>query len=747
MLSALVGAALIVPAALLTGLALAFLPARGGGGLNERRANGAMTACIAGAIVAVPLTSLLLVPGFGLRRTVSLAAAVLVLGALTLVGEAPARWSGARGSAVLALLFLMVLVGGFPARWDPRVVAGGLYRYAGRAPERYGSTDAWLQGRLRAGAPLYYHEGSEACVIVERSVQSLPGMPDVETDTLSLDGRASASSGTDLRSQVLSGEIPLLLRGATDKVLVIDFMTGVTAGSVLRHPVTSLAVIEREPAVLAAGAWFRELANAPLDDARLTAIDDDPRARLLADRTRYGVIILSSIDPWLPHTGDLVTREGYALLRERLQEGGLLAQRVSLSAAPEGVTRAMLRTFARTFASVGVFQLTPDDLLLVGSDKPVRMDVGGIRSIFATNPAVATDVRRVVAVGPDEVFMTLRLGEDALRRLLGDGPVNDDDRALVTTLAARDLSVHRGDALVAAIDGAWAGFGPLLKDDGATPAEKADFLYTLAKSYLGISADPTRALDLAKELAGMGETARSRWVTGEARLQQKDLDGAVREWEGVLALEPDNVDALFSLGTFYLDGRDYFAADRYLARAAKAPHETPVVLYHYGRNLVQLGRYAQAIDVLRRAREVGAGHESYPLVDYLVGLSDLRLHRNEDAVRSLKDYLDWAYQQSMLTRVEVDAHLKLADALEATGKRFEALQQRRKAEELKQRIDAYGRTQEAAAAQSGSVPTAGPAPTPAPGAAPAPGAVAAPGATPGPSSSVPSTPPAPAHGG
>jgi tetratricopeptide (TPR) repeat protein len=518
-------------------------------------------------------------------------------------------------------------------------------------------------------------------------------------------------------------------------------MTGVTAGSVLRHPVTSLAVIEREPAVLAAGAWFRELANAPLDDARLTAIDDDPRARLLADRTRYGVIILSSIDPWLPHTGDLVTREGYALLRERLQEGGLLAQRVSLSAAPEGVTRAMLRTFARTFASVGVFQLTPDDLLLVGSDKPVRMDVGGIRSIFATNPAVATDVRRVVAVGPDEVFMTLRLGEDALRRLLGDGPVNDDDRALVTTLAARDLSVHRGDALVAAIDGAWAGFGPLLKDDGATPAEKADFLYTLAKSYLGISADPTRALDLAKELAGMGETARSRWVTGEARLQQKDLDGAVREWEGVLALEPDNVDALFSLGTFYLDGRDYFAADRYLARAAKAPHETPVVLYHYGRNLVQLGRYAQAIDVLRRAREVGAGHESYPLVDYLVGLSDLRLHRNEDAVRSLKDYLDWAYQQSMLTRVEVDAHLKLADALEATGKRFEALQQRRKAEELKQRIDAYGRTQEAAAAQSGSVPTAGPAPTPAPGAAPAPGA------TPGPSSPVPSAPPAPAHGG
>jgi len=110
---------------------------------------------------------------------------------------------------------------------------------------------------------------------------------------------------------------------------------------------------------------------------------------------------------------------------------------------------------------------------------------------------------------------------------------------------------------------------------------------------------------------------------------------------------------------------------------------------------------------------VGAGHESYPLVDYLVGLSDLRLHRNEDAIRSFKDYLDWAYQQATLTRVEVDAHLKLADALDASGKRFEALQQRRKAEELRQRIDAYAKTQESAAARTGPAPATGAGPGPA----------------------------------
>jgi spermidine synthase len=736
-LATLVAVLLIAPAAVLAGLALALLPSRLQPSSSQWAAEATLAACAAGALVAGPIAALVLIPGFGLRRTVSLAAALAVMGALTLAGEAPAGRSGARGTAVVALLALMVVVGGFPASWDPRVVVGGLYRYAARAPERNGSTDAWLQGRLGAEAPLFYREGSEACVVVERSIQSLPGMADVETWTLSLDGRASASNGADLRSQVLSGEIPMLLHGPADKVLVIDFMTGVTAGSVLRHPVTSLHVIEREPAVLAAGALFREVANAPLDDARLTAIEDDPRARLLADRTRYGVIILSGIDAWLPHTGDLVTREGYALLRERLQDGGLLAQRVSLSSAPEGATRTMLRTFARTFASVGVFQLTPDDLLLVGSDKPVRLDAGTIRSIVNTNPAVATDIRRVVAVGPNEVFMTLRLGDDALRRLLGDGPTNDDDRDVVALAAARDMSVHRGDALVTEIDGAWSGFGALLTNGGATQEEKAEFLYTLAKSYLGISADPARARDLAKELAGMGETARARWVTGEALLQQKDLDGAVREWEAVLALEPENIDALFSLGTFYLDSRDYFAADRYLARAARSPHETPAVLYHYGRNLVQLGKYAQAIDVLRRAREVGAGHESYPLVDYLVGISQLKLHKDGDAVQSLKDYLDWAYQQSTLTRVEVDAHLKLAEALEGAGKRFEALKERRKAEELKQRIEAYAKSQESAAGS----PASGVSNAPAPAAGPSP-------AVPGPRPAAPAPKSAaPAHGG
>jgi tetratricopeptide (TPR) repeat protein len=390
-------------------------------------------------------------------------------------------------------------------------------------------------------------------------------------------------------------------------------------------------------------------------------------------------------------------------MRRRLQPHGLLAQRLSLAAADEATLKTLLRTFARTFDSVTVFRLTADDLLLIGSEGPLQLNAGWLSNVTSSNAAVANDLKRAVALGPNEIVMALRLGGDALRRLLGDGPVNDDDRSEVQVASVRDLSVHRNTGLVRAIDGAWNGFGPLLDNFGATPQEQADFLYNLAKSLLGLAADPDRALEVSRRLAGMGESARAGWVTGEALLQKKDIEGAVREWESVLAKDPGNLDAMFSLGTFYLDSDDYFEADRYLAQAARLHPEVAVARYHHGRALVYLARHEQAIAELRKARELAGGGQAYPLVDYLVGLSAAKLGRNAESAQALQDYLKWAYEHSsILTRVEVDAHLRLADVYERQGKRFDALRQRQKADQLRGRIEAYARSQQA----SGSEPEA-----------------------------------------
>jgi spermidine synthase len=644
-----------------------------------------------GAGLGAVIGAAALVPAFGLRRTLGLAAALGLLAALAGLRDVPFAKPALRGSVALAGLVVVVLVGGFPASWDPRVVAGGLYRYsAAHEGSRQKSAAEWLETRERGVPPLFYREGENATVMVEQSVQQAAGTPRAETETLTVDGRAVANSGVDVRSQVLSGEIPLLLHGPADSALLVDFTLGVTAGSMLRHPIRSLTVIEREPAVAEPAGLFGALANNPVGDSRLRLVYDDARARLEADTTLYDVIVVASTDPWLPHTAELITREGYGRLKSRLKDGGVVAQRLSLGAASEPVLRSWMRTFQSVFPSTLVFQTTPDDLLLVGSDRPLALKPSWVQNVAGSNAAVAEDLQRVTLLGADEIVLTLRLGAEGLKKLLGDAPVDDDDHQALRVAASRDLTVQRNAPLVASLDDAWSGFGGLLDEVGPTPQARAAYLYRTAKSYLGLASDPVRALDLAKDLDSLGAKNEAHWVRGEALIQQKDIDGALHEWQQVLESDPDNLDALFSLGMYEFDTHDYFDAERYLSRAAKIHGDTAVVRYNHGRTLYQIGKYPEAVAELQQARALARGGETYPLVDYLVGLSEARLKHDKEAETSLRDYLTWAYKQTTLTRVEVDAHLKLAEVLDRKGRRLEAFKERQKADRLKERLVSAG---------------------------------------------------------
>ena len=59
-----------------------------------------------------------------------------------------------------------------------------------------------------------------------------------------MNGKPDASTGSDLPTQILLGQIPLLLKPDAQTVLVIGLGSGITAGSVLRHPVERLDIVE-----------------------------------------------------------------------------------------------------------------------------------------------------------------------------------------------------------------------------------------------------------------------------------------------------------------------------------------------------------------------------------------------------------------------------------------------------------------------------------------------------------------------
>src|SRR5439155_891765 len=323
-------------------------------------------------------------------------------------------------------------LGAYPASWDPRIIDAGLYRYGARSIERFGSVADYLAARQGIDL-LFYHEGKESSVMVERTLRPAEGMPPEEVLTLTVDGKVEATTGNDIRTQVLQGHVPVLVPGPTETV---------------------------------------------------------------------------------------------ALLKDRLNSGGLVSLRVPLGSTGEAELRAVMRSFARVFPSILVFRISDEDLLLLGSAEPLSLDAGWFRNVISSTSDVSHDLHRVTVIGANEILYTFRLAGDGLRKALSEGPVNDDDHAAVEFASARDMTVHGNSALVAALEEAGGSVLPHLKNYGATPVEKADFLYNLAKSYLGIAGDPVRAKEIARELQSLGQTVQARWVMGEALMQQADVDGA-----------------------------------------------------------------------------------------------------------------------------------------------------------------------------------------------------------------------------
>ena len=104
-------------------------------------------------------------------------------------------------------------------------------------------------------------------------------------------------------------------------------------------------------------------------------------------------------------------------MKARQRPGGLVAQRISLSMVNASGAGSILRTFAASFEEMLLFQISPEDLLLIGSSAPLRLDDRRIRRQIAARDAVVGDLSRALSVGPNDLLMALRLGGEALRDL------------------------------------------------------------------------------------------------------------------------------------------------------------------------------------------------------------------------------------------------------------------------------------------------------------------------------------------
>jgi len=586
--------------------------------------------CAAGAFLA----GFVLVPALGLRDTLALAAAVNLLSAALVLVAQRTLAGVARTAAVLPVVAAAALLT-VPLPFDATALTRGSYR----GPELvldFGIEDVPLDG-VPDGEVLFYRDGMNSTV----SVHQEHGVRE-----LRVNGKADASTGGDMSTQILLGQLPLLFGPPAERVAVIGYASGVTAGSVARHPVKQLDVIEIEPAILDAERFFRDANGRPLDDPRVHPVLDDGRAHLAASPGRYDVIISEPSNPWMSGVSNLFTREFFAIARAALRPGGRLLQWVQLYAMPPEELYAILAALRAEFAYVYAFAHGDEepDLLLLATQEPLGRDE--LPHWETLPPGVKHDLRRIGNFSTSDLWSLLRLLPADVDALAQQAPlVNRDDNLHIELATPWLLGAMQGEDTLAPNWLAFAQFRmgvlPLLQQVGEPlPPDRVG---ALALSYLRARHDPTVAaalLEVAAQGGGTPHTLAAALLLGRAfddgseltlETQLQTIDQAVIAAPG--ALEP-----LLIRAELHAEAEQHDAALADAERALALAPDDPRALEIKARSLRALGREADALDAY--VALLGTSHATY---DRALPQERARLlvalGRFADAVPVLESYL------------------------------------------------------------------------------------------------------------
>jgi spermidine synthase len=363
-----------------------------------------------------------LIPLLGIRNTILLGIILnLLLGLwIMLISSAPRpvlKWGS--GSVVLAVALTIFL---FPPSWKAPLMVSGIYIYA----HNFQTTSR--QELLDMYDPLhepllYYKEGHTCTISVHKSRRT-------GAIYMKSNGKVEASSRGDMPTQVLVGQIPMLLAPKLDEVLVVGMGSGVTVGSVTPFPSKKITLVELEKAVIEGSRFFDFVNNRPLEDPRVLLRVADARNYLLVTPDRYDVIISEPSNPWMAGVANVFTREFFHLGYEKLKPEGVFCQWLQLYKISPESFKTVLTTFQAVFPYIYIFQPQDKDLVMVGFKQRPGLSRKSIEERMRWE-AVDRDLKRVGVTDIDHLLSRFIMGPEEVVAVTRQGRLNTDDNALI----------------------------------------------------------------------------------------------------------------------------------------------------------------------------------------------------------------------------------------------------------------------------------------------------------------------------
>lgn len=389
----------------------------------------------AGTVLGSLGAGMVLLPLVGVRTTLEIGILINAIAGFTAIFTSTTSKRKKQTIALAAIVPLFLYA--VSPSWNKTIFLSGVYRsIAGKdMPPTTFEAFRRLQERRTIR---FYEEGVTATVAVTETRDN--GIPEL---SLSINGKVDASTRGDLGTQVLLGQLPMALHPHPSSALIIGLGGGVTAGSVLTHPVTAVTVVEISPEVVRGSRYFDEVSGAPLNDPRLTLVIDDARTFVASTDSAFDIVISEPSNPWIAGIASLYTTEFYKACEQKLKPDGLLVQWYHLYETSDEVVRSVIATLKSVFPHVTVWQGLSADLLIVASKSPLRLDFGRTEKLFS-DPKISADLQRIGIENPFTIYSLQMMSETTTSRYVGMADPNTEDNLFVEYRAARSFFLNPG---------------------------------------------------------------------------------------------------------------------------------------------------------------------------------------------------------------------------------------------------------------------------------------------------------------
>jgi spermidine synthase len=366
-----------------------------------------------GAVLGVVATGFFLMPVVGLRGSFLLLALIVCGAAGFVAWKRQFRIELRCAGAVSASLALILVLGGEGWR---HVMSSGVFR------AREKQVDPTILVKCKQHMRMLFYEDAPDATV---AVQEGDGIGAPLIRGLSINGKADASTGADLSTQLLLAHLPLLAKPDSKQVFLLGVGSGISAAAVMAHPVDRLTIAENCQPVLRAARLFDPWNRGVLTNPLVRILVEDARTILKLSPQQYDVVISQPSNPWTVGIGSVFSQEYYELAARRLKPGGMMVQWFHVYDMHDGIVSLVLRTFGQTFPFVEIWDTGRGDIVMLGSRQPWPSNPEVFRRAFE-RPAVRKDLEGVGILSPEALWARQLASQRTAFAIPGPGVIQRD---------------------------------------------------------------------------------------------------------------------------------------------------------------------------------------------------------------------------------------------------------------------------------------------------------------------------------